>query len=74
DEFVFDINTIPSYGEISTAGVAQARKKSNVKPAQELIISFDLLKETLNHLDVFSELKGFYHVMVNAPIHSHEEI
>jgi hypothetical protein len=64
-------------GEIFNSRSYSARKKkrkSNVKPAQELIIAFDFLKETLNKLNKFSELKGFYLVIVNVPTYCHEEI
>lgn len=46
------LNKAQSYsilGEIPTVGAAQQEKKrTNVKPAQELIITFDFLKEILN--------------------------
>lgn len=52
-----------------TATTKKSRKKGTTTGHY-----LNFLSGTLDHLDKYPELKGFYLVMDNAPIHNHEEI
>ncbi|KAG1473861.1 hypothetical protein G6F56_000704 [Rhizopus delemar] len=81
DESGFDINMRPSYGRSASESESRAvakRKVANSRKTEKKGTTtghyLKFLVGTIDQLDKYPELKGFYLVMDNASIHNHEDI